>query len=102
MAPMEAAMTETLRRVVAQIEQLPPEQQDALAEIMFRELEEQEWDALVAKPGSQRFLARLATEARREDAAPGRGGRREHTEHEDRAAREHDAGRDAAREAGLA
>jgi hypothetical protein len=62
-------MTETLKRVVAQIEQLPPEQQDALAEVMLRELEEREWDALVAQPGSHRFLDRLATEARREDAA---------------------------------
>ena len=61
-------MAETLRRVVAQIEQLPPEQLDAIAEVMERELEEWEWDVLVAVPDSQRFLARLATEARREDA----------------------------------
>lgn len=62
-------MTETLQRVMAQVEQLPPEQQDAIAEVIARELEEREWDALVAKPASQRFLARLAAEARREDAA---------------------------------
>lgn len=61
-------MTETLRRVVAQIEQLSPEQQDAIAEAMERELEEREWEALVAKPGSQRFLDRLAAEARHADA----------------------------------
>ncbi len=62
-------MTEALRRVVALIEQLPPEQQDAIAEAMQRELEEREWDALVAGPASQRFLARLAADARREEAA---------------------------------
>jgi DnaJ-domain-containing protein 1 len=62
-------MTELLRRVVAQIEQLPAEQQDAIAEALLRELDEREWDAIVAKPGSQRFLEHLATEARREDAA---------------------------------
>ena len=61
-------MTETLRRVVALIEQLPAEQQDAIAAAMERELEEREWDALVASPDSQRFLARLAAEARQEDA----------------------------------
>ena len=62
-------MTETLKRVVALIEQLPAEQQDALAEVHERELEEREWDALVATPQSQRLLARLAAEARQEDAA---------------------------------
>ena len=62
-------MTELLKRVVAEIEQLPPEQQDAIAAAMQRELEEREWDALVAKPGSQRFLEQLAAEARAENAA---------------------------------
>lgn len=62
-------MTETLRRVVALIEQLPAEQLDALAELMQRELEEREWAALVAQPRSQRVLDHLASEARREDAA---------------------------------
>ena len=62
-------MTELLKRVVAKIEQLPPEQQDAIAAAMQRELEEREWDALVATPGSQRFLEELAAEARAEDAA---------------------------------
>ena len=60
-------MTETLKRVVAQIELLSPEQQDAIAEIMLPELEEREWDDLVAKPGSHRFLEQLADEARREN-----------------------------------
>lgn len=62
-------MTESLRAVVAEIELLPPEQRDAIAEATRRELEEREWDALLAKPGSRRVLARLAAEARSEDAA---------------------------------
>ena len=62
-------MTELLRRVVDELERLSPEQQDAIAEVIQRELEEREWDAIVAKPGSQRFLELLAAEARREDAA---------------------------------
>ena len=64
-----ATMTELLRRVVGELERLSPEQQDASAEVIQREREEREWDAIVAKPGSQRFLEYLATEARREDAA---------------------------------
>lgn len=61
-------MTELLKRVVAQVEELPAEQQDAIAELLQQELEEREWEAIVAKPGSQSFLAQLATEARRERA----------------------------------
>lgn len=61
-------MTDLLRQVVAQVELLPPEEQDALAETMQRALEEREWDALLAKPGSQRFLDELTAEARCEDA----------------------------------
>lgn len=62
-------MTELFKEAVAQIERLPAEQQDELAESIQLELEEREWDALVSSPESQRFLARLAAEARREDAA---------------------------------
>ena len=62
-------MTELLRRVVAQIELLPPEQQDAIAEALQRELEEREWDDLLATPASQRFLDELVAEALQEDAA---------------------------------
>ena len=71
-------MTEHLRHVVAEIELLLPEQQEAIAEAMRRELEEREWEVLVAKPGSQRFLEELAAEARAEDAA---GKARESGEH---------------------
>jgi DnaJ-domain-containing protein 1 len=62
-------MTELLRRVVAEIERLPAEEQDAIAERLQREMEEREWAERVAKPGSQRFLEALAAEARREDAS---------------------------------
>lgn len=62
-------MTETLKRLVAQVELLPAEQQDAIAEVIERELEEREWDVIVATPASQRFLQELAAEGRREDAA---------------------------------
>jgi len=62
-------MTELLKRVVSQIELLPAAEQDAIAEMIALELEEREWDALVSRPESQRFLERLAADARKEDAA---------------------------------
>lgn len=68
-SPRGGTMTDLLRQVVAQIELLPPEEQDAITEGMQCALEEREWDALLAKPGSQRFLDELRAEARREDAA---------------------------------
>ena len=62
-------MTELLNCVVPQVKQFPAEEQDAIAELIAEELEEREWDTLLARPDSQRHLARLAAEARREDAA---------------------------------
>ena len=62
-------MTETLKRVVLQVEQLSPEEQDAIAEVIERELADRKWEALFASPASDRFLERLEAEARREDAA---------------------------------
>lgn len=61
-------MTDTLRDAVALVERLSPEQQDAIAEVMLREVEEREWDVLVSGDASQRFLLHLAAEARAEDA----------------------------------
>ena len=62
-------MTERLKRVVSQIELLPAEEQDAIAEWIEEELDDREWDALLARPESQRLLTQLAAEARRQDAA---------------------------------
>jgi hypothetical protein len=55
--------------VSGKVTRLSPERQDAMAEVIRRGVEEREWEAIVAKPGSQRFLEQLAAEARREDAA---------------------------------
>ena len=62
-------MTESLKQVVAEIEQLPADEQDVFAETLRLELEAREWNAIIAKPGSQRFLDHLVAEARRADAA---------------------------------
>jgi DnaJ-domain-containing protein 1 len=62
-------MTERLQHVIAQLEQLPEEDQDRIAAIIQEELDERAWDALVSTPESQRFLAQLADEVRKEEAA---------------------------------
>jgi hypothetical protein len=62
-------VTEALKRVVDQVEQLPPEEQDAIAELIERELADRKWEELLASPESDRYLARLQAEARREDAS---------------------------------
>jgi hypothetical protein len=62
-------VNKTLRRLVDRVEQLPPERQDAVTEMVERELEEAEWDLLLSSPASQRFLTRTAEEARKEHAA---------------------------------
>jgi hypothetical protein len=56
-------MTGLMAEAIARLERLTPEQQDELAEVILLELEEREWDALVASPASGRFLARLKAEA---------------------------------------
>ena len=57
-------MVDELRRAVAQAEQEPEEVQRRIAQLIQEELEEREWDTLVASPESQRFLAELAAETR--------------------------------------
>ena len=55
-------MTELLREVIAHVERLPPEQQDELAEALWLEIEDREWEVLLATPESQAFLKRLVVE----------------------------------------
>ena len=59
-------MTGLMSEAIAKPERLSPEQQDELAEMILLEIEEREWDELVASPGSDRFLARLQAEAEQE------------------------------------
>lgn len=59
-------MTRDLQKAVARVEQLPAEQQDAIAALIFEELEdEQRWDEAFAR--SADALAKLAAEAEEED-----------------------------------
>jgi hypothetical protein len=62
-------VTETLRKAVDRLEHLPPAAQDAIAEVIERELADRNWDALFTSPASEHFPERLPADARREDAA---------------------------------
>jgi hypothetical protein len=62
-------MTETLKRAVHQVEQLPPEEQDKIAAIIERELADRRWEALFASEASDRFLDRLESESQTQEAA---------------------------------
>ena len=55
-------MTRNLQKAIARVEQLPADQQDAIAALIFEELEdEQRWDEAFAR--SADVLAKLAAEA---------------------------------------
>jgi hypothetical protein len=61
-------MTELLERAVAQVKQLPANEQDAIAAIILEELEDEvRWQEKFAC--SQDILAKLAAEAMAEDQA---------------------------------
>lgn len=65
-------MIERLRAVISEAESLTEQEQEQLAlawEQALEELEEREWEGLLARPGSKRFLKELVEEARREHAA---------------------------------
>ena len=55
-------MTEALRRVVAEIESLPDEEQDRLARLLEDELNRR-WDEMLESPESVAMLDKLAEEA---------------------------------------
>ena len=61
-------MIERLQQVIAQPEQRSEEDQDRIAAMIQEELDERAWDALVSTPESQRFLAQLADQFRKEEA----------------------------------
>lgn len=57
-------MTDLLRKAFEEAAKLSPEEQDAFAVLMLKELEaEARWSATLATPESQELLQRLAGEA---------------------------------------
>jgi hypothetical protein len=63
-------MTESLRRVVSEIEGLPDEEQDRIANLLQAELDRR-WEDLLESPASLRMLDELA-ERVRDDRRAGR------------------------------
>ena len=65
-------MTESLQQIMEEVERLDPAMQEAFAararKILDELEEEREWDALVNRPASQRFLKKLIDEGRKEHA----------------------------------
>ena len=59
-------MTEQLRAAFDQVEKLPQAQQDAIAQMILDELDEQEWDAIVSSPKGQATMRKLLAEAQKE------------------------------------
>ncbi|HET9922000.1 MAG TPA: hypothetical protein VFQ30_19330 [Ktedonobacteraceae bacterium] len=66
---LEEIMTERLQQAIERLQQLPDAAQNAIAERILDEIDEQEWDEIVKKPHVQHALRRLAKEARRQNAA---------------------------------
>jgi len=63
-------MTERLRQAIAEAEQLPEQEQDAVAEILLAEIAaERRWQILFSDPRSPTLLERMATDAIAEDDA---------------------------------
>lgn len=62
-------MTERLRRAIERLQQLPVEEQNAIAERILEEIDEREWDRIISTPHVQRAIAELAEEARQQEIA---------------------------------
>jgi len=62
-------MTEQLRQAFDRAQQLPDAVQNALAERILEEIEEQEWEEIISKPKVQQKLIVLADEAWKEHEA---------------------------------
>jgi hypothetical protein len=61
-------VTEALRRVVSEIEGLPDQEQDRIANMLQAELD-QTWDEMLESPGSVRMLDEMAERVRSERRA---------------------------------
>jgi len=57
-------MTQLMEQAIARASQLPQEGQDAIAAIIFREVESEErWEELFSRPQSAELLSQMADEA---------------------------------------
>lgn len=63
-------MTERFRALVERVEQLPPTEQNHIAEEIEEALDSAEWHALLADPGSPAVLDALIAEAKQSPKRP--------------------------------
>lgn len=64
-------MVEELRKALEVLEQLPEEVQHHIAQLIFEEIEQREWDEFVSSPRSKAFLKRLIAEAKADEVEEG-------------------------------
>ena len=62
-------MTEQLKAAFSQVEKLSQAQQDAIAQLILDQLDEQEWDAIISSPKGQATMKKLLAEAEKEIAS---------------------------------
>jgi predicted metal-dependent hydrolase len=62
-------MTEQLQRAIERLQQLPIEEQNAIAERILDELDEREWDKITSTSHVQQALIELADEAEQQEKA---------------------------------
>ena len=62
-------MTEQLKAAFSQVEKLSQAQQDAIAQMILDQLDEQEWDAIVSSPKGRATMRKLLAEAENEIAS---------------------------------
>lgn len=62
-------MTTQLQRAIERLQQLPIEDQIAIAERILEEIDEREWDKIVNTPHVQQAINELAEEAKQQEEA---------------------------------
>jgi hypothetical protein len=62
-------MTNQLQRAIERLQQLPIEDQIAIAERILEEIDEREWDKITSKPHVQQAINELAEEAKQQEEA---------------------------------
>lgn len=62
-------MTSQLERAIERLQQLPLEEQNAIAERILEEIDEREWDKIISTPHVQQAIIELAEEAKQQEAA---------------------------------
>jgi len=63
----EVIITEQLQHAIEALQRLPAEAQNAIAQRILEEIEEQEWDVIVSKPRVQGRLRELGRQALEEE-----------------------------------